>query len=410
MDKTTLMIKVIMFKANYGDTILVRIENEEYKYNLLIDCGFGYKDGLLNYVQNNLKNGVINKFIITHYDSDHIASASKFIDDNGDCNNPNLVKIEQIWLNTFKHLQFSKRSKEELSQEDTQKIQEIIASISSELKTDSNEGDIGAKQASLLGKIILKNNYPWNQDFNGDAICLENIQVAIFDGPIKIILLTPSKQRLENLENEFIRELNKLGLKPNSNEIFDDAFELLSREESKVKSTEGNISGGEYVISSNTIKTFSQATNYIKDDAIGNGSSISFILETEGKKMLFLADAFAEDIVTRLKELYPNKKEYPIYFDLVKVPHHGSFRNNSSELYKIIDSDKFLFSTNGNHPSHKHPDMETISIIINRVLPKGTEFRELIFNYDLGHLKDFKKEELEKEFKYKIKTQLLTEL
>ncbi|MDM1328667.1 MBL fold metallo-hydrolase [Myroides odoratimimus] len=399
-----------MFKANYGDTILVRIENEKHKYNLLIDCGFGYKDGLLNYIQKNLKNEVINKFIITHYDNDHIASASKFLEDNGDYNNPKLVHIEQIWLNTFKYLQFSKRSDVELTQEATQNIQKIIASKTCELKTDSNEGDIGAKQALLLGKTILKNNYPWNIDSNGKAICVENIQEAISDGPIKITLLTPSKQRLEILENEFIRELNKLGLEPNSNEIFDDAFELLSRDESKGKSTEGNISAGEYVINSNTIKTLSQATNYVKDDAIGNGSSISFILEAEGKKMLFLADAFAEDIVTRLKKLYPNKKEYPVYFDLVKVSHHGSFRNNSSELYKIIDSDKFLFSTNGNHPSHKHPDMETISIIINRVLPKGTEFRELIFNYDLGHLKDFKKEELEKEFKYKIKTQLLTEL
>lgn len=404
------MIKVITFKANYGDTILVRMENEENKYNLLIDCGFGYRDGLLNYVQNNLNNGVINKFIITHYDSDHIASASKFLEDNGDYNNPNLVHIEQIWLNTFKHLQFSKRSEEELSQEDTQRIQEIIASKSSELKTDSNEGNIGAKQASLLGKTILKNNYPWNHDFNGEAICVENIQEAISDGPIKITLLTPSKKRLENLEIEFIRELNKLGLEPNSNEIFDDALELLSREESKAKSTEGNISGGGYIINSSTIKTFSQATNYIKDDAVGNGSSISFILETEGKKMLFLADAFAEDIEARLKELYPNKNEYPIYFDLIKVPHHGSLRNNSAELYKIIDSDKFLFSTNGKHPSYKHPDVETISIIVNRDLPKEIECRELIFNYDLEHLEGLKEVELEKEFKYKIKTQLLTKL
>lgn len=404
------MIKVIMFKANYGDTILVKIEKEKDKYNLLIDCGFGYRDGLLNYVKNNLKNEVINKFIITHYDSDHIVSASKFLEENGDYNNPNLVKIEQIWLNTFKHLQFFKRTEDELSQEDTQKIQEIIASKSSEFKTDSNEGDIGAKQALLLGKTILKNNYPWNIDSNGKAICVENIPKSISDGPVKITLLTTSKQRLENLENEFIRELNKLGLEPNINEFFDDAFELLSRDESKGKSTEGNISAGEYVINSSTIKTFSQATNYIKDDAVGNGSSISFILETEGKKMLFLADAFAEDIVTRLKELYPNKNEYPIYFDLIKVPHHGSLRNNSTELYKIIDSDKFLFSTNGKHPSHKHPDVETISIIINRNLPENIECRELIFNYDLEHLKDFKTEELEQEFKYKIKTQLLTEL
>lgn len=403
-------MKVIMFKANYGDTILVNIEKD--KYNLLIDCGFGYKDGLLHFVKTNFKNEKINKFIITHFDNDHIASASKFLEDNGDYNNPQLVKVEQIWLNTFKHLQFSKRIHKELNQKTKQNIQNSITKKLSELKEEDYEGNIGAKQASLLGKTILKYNYPWNSDSKGEAICIENIHEDIADDSVKITLLTPSKKRLENLEKEFINELEKLGLEPNTDEIFDDAFELLTRENEnhRENSHEENINSSSYVINSKTIKTFSEGGEYSKDDAISNGSSISFILEAEGKKLLFLADAFAEDVIVRLQELYLNKGEYPLFFDLIKVSHHGSFRNNKPELFKIIDSDKFLFSTNGKHPKHVHPDIETISCIINRSLPKDVEFRELIFNYDLEHLKDFKKKELEEEFYYKFKTQLITEL
>lgn len=401
-------MKIIMFKASYGDTILVNID----KYNLLIDCGFGYKDGLLNFFNTNFKGEKINKFIITHYDNDHIAFASKFLEDNGDYNNPQMVKVEQIWLNTFKHLQFSKRADKELNQETKQNIQNIITTKLSELKAEDNEGDIGAKQSSLLGKTILKYNYPWNSDSKRKAICIENIPEGITDDPVKITLLTPSKERLENLEKEFIKELKKLGLEPNTDEIFDDAFELLTKEKEndRENSNEGNISSSNYVINSKTIKTFSEGRDYSKDDAIGNGSSISFILEAEGKKLLFLADAFAEDVIARLELLYPNKDEYPIFFDLIKVSHHGSFRNNKPELFKIIDSDKFLFSTNGKHPKHTHPDIETISCIINRGLPKDVQFRELIFNYDLEHLKDFKNRKLEEEFKYKIKTKLVTQL
>lgn len=403
-------MKVIMFKAHYGDTILVHIEKP--KYNLLIDCGFAYKDGLLNFVNTKFKDEKINKFIITHYDSDHITSASKFLEDNGDCNNPQMVKIEQIWLNTFKHLQFSKRADQELYPDTKEQIQELITKKLSELPIEDNEGDIGAKQATLLGKTILKYDYPWNFDTKGEAICIENMPEEITDDQVKITLLTPSKERLENLEKEFILELKKLGLEPNTDQIFDDAFELLTREKEndKENSNEGNISSSSYVINSKTIKTLSEGKNYLKDDSIGNGSSISFILEIEGKKLLFLADAFAEDVISRLEMIYPNKDEYPIFFDLIKVSHHGSFRNNKPELFEIIDSDKFLFSTNGKHPKHVHPDIETISCIINRNLPKDAKFRELIFNYDLEHLKDFKREELEEEFNYKIKTQLVTEL
>lgn len=406
------MIKVYMFKAGYGDTILVNIENGSGDYNLLIDCGFGYKEGLLAYLQSNFKNKIINKFIVTHYDSDHIYSASKFLEDNGFHNDPKLVKIGQIWLNTFKHLQFSKRIDVELNQETKQHIQDIIAKKLSELPTDENEGDIGAKQASTLGKNILKYSYSWNTDSLREAICIENIPDNISDGSIKMKLLTPNKERLENLEEKFIKELKELGLEPNVEDIFDDAFELFAREkdtETKIIK-EGDISSTSKVVNSKTIKIFSEGKNYTKDDSIGNGSSISFILEADGKRMLFLADAFAEDVIEQLELLYPNRSEYPLFFDLIKVSHHGSFRNNGPELYKLIDSDKFLFSTNGKHPKHTHPDVETIACIIDRDLPKDVELRELIFNYDLEHLKDFKKRELEEEFKYKIKTQLVTEL
>lgn len=401
-----------MFKAGYGDTILVQIDGDADKYNLLIDCGFGYNDGLLHFINTKFKDEKINKFVITHYDSDHIASASKFLEDNGDYNSPQMVKIEQIWLNTFKHLQFSKRPDQELNKETKEQIKEVIKKKTSELKADDTEGNIGAKQASLLGKTIVKYNYPWNIDSNGEAICINNIPESITDDTVKLRILTPSKERLENLENEFIKDLKKLGFEPNFEDIFDDAFELFIREldDEKKTSKEGDISSNSYIINSKTINTFCEGKNYSKDHSVGNGSSISFILESQGKKLLFLADAFAEDIIVGLEEFYPNKEEYPIFFDLVKVSHHGSFRNNNPELFKIIDSDKFLFSTNGKHPKHTHPDVETIACIINRDLAKDVELRELIFNYDLEHLKDFNKSELQEEFKYKIKTQLVTKL
>jgi beta-lactamase superfamily II metal-dependent hydrolase len=395
-----------MFQAGYGDTILVQIGTIEKSFsNILIDCGFNYKENILPKLKNLLKDQTINRFIITHYDKDHIQGAATFLENNGQFKNPNIVKVDQIWLNTFRHLQFSKRNSGELNKDENDQIKNYVSEISSKFNLDNNNGDIGAKQASSLGKIILEKEYPWNVDTKEEAVCIENLKEILISDDVKLHLLTPTRERLENLENEFIEKLSEMGLKPNSDAIFDDAFELFNIANEKVNTNEGNIFSSEKAINSRTIKLFPNGQNYIKDDSIGNGSSISFILEAENKKVLFLADAFAEDIIEALKKRYPEESDYPIFFDAVKISHHGSFRNNSPELFKIVDSEYFLFSTNGKHPKHKHPDVETISCIINRKLPNKITQRNIVFNYDLVHLKGFKNEELKTEFKYEIKEQ-----
>jgi beta-lactamase superfamily II metal-dependent hydrolase len=400
------MIKINMFQAGYGDSLLVQvIEEEKETINIMIDCGFHYKENIKPNLERLLKDQVINRFIITHYDSDHIQSAAKFLEENGTYKNWSIVNIEQIWLNAYKHIQFSKRNSEKLKPEEKYKIENCISEIFSKSITENNEGDIGAKQATILGKTILDKKYPWNTDTNDKAICIENLQKINIADNVKLHLLSPNKKRLQNLEGKFISDFKEMGLTPSTEAIFDDAFELFNLNNKENIADEGNVSSSEKAINSRTIKLFTNGENYIKDDSVGNGSSISFILETENKKALFLADAFAEDIIEGLKKKYPDESEYPIFFDVIKISHHGSFRNNSPELFKIIDSNNFLFSTNGKHQSHVHPDVETISCIINRELPNKIIKRNLIFNYDLFHLKGFKNENLKKEFMYEFKVQ-----
>ena len=403
-----------MFLASYGDSLLVQVEKEgDATVNLMIDCGLNYKNNILPNLKRLLKDQTINRFVITHFDKDHIQSASKFLEDNGNYKDEDIVHIEQIWLNTFKHLQFSKRNTEELIIEESNKVKSYISEAFPKSNSENIEGDIGAKQAITLGANILEKKYPWNIDSNEQAICIENSQEVNITENVKLFLLSPNKKRLQNLENEFISKLSEMGLNPNTEAVFDDAFELFNLNKKKEEEVnDGNISSSCIPeINSKSIKILSKGKGYEKDTSFGNGSSITFILETEGKKVLFLADAFAEDVIEELKKRYPDSSEYPIFFDAIKTSHHGSFKNNSPDLFKIIDSNFFLFSTNGNHPcGHKHPDLETISCIINRSLPKKILKRNLIFNYELDHLKEFNNEELKKEFKYEIKTQIETKI
>jgi beta-lactamase superfamily II metal-dependent hydrolase len=133
-----------------------------------------------------------------------------------------------------------------------------------------------------------------------------------------------------------------------------------------------------------------------EDDTTTNGSSIAFILECNHLKILLLGDSHPSQIIAGLKRHYRNE-EFPVTFDLIKISHHGSKNNTSSELLNYIDSENFVISTNGS--SHNHPDDETIARIICR---KTDIIRKLYFNYSLKSNIPFKDAELQQKYNYQI--------
>jgi beta-lactamase superfamily II metal-dependent hydrolase len=393
------MIKINMLQAGSGDCFLVQVEPDtDNEINILIDCGYNYQKGIEPHLKRIISKGKkIDRFIITHYDADHIQGALSLIKENGKAASTNLFPIEQVWLNTFRHLQFYKR--EETKNSNVEEVVKDLINLDKKVNEVDVIGDKSARQASLLGNELYANGYKWNTDFNNLAVSPENRKVVKLSEDLSIELLTPSFSRLETLENDFIEYLKTKGLTPTDDELFDDAFELYCKTKNKHKtSLIGDKSGSSKVISSDSIKHFSKGENYKADTAIENGSSISFILHYKGKKVLFTGDAFAEDIENALLKAYPNNEEHPIIFDAIKMPHHGSYNNCNPSLLKLIDSNNYLFSTSG--ASHNHPDIETISCVINRELQPEVNKRNLYFNYTLSHISEFKNEEFQKEFNY----------
>lgn len=115
--------------------------------------------------------------------------------------------------------------------------------------------------------------------------------------------------------------------------------------------------------------------SYEPDDSIYNKASISFIIETESKKIMFLGDS--DPIIVKDKLLsigYSSEK--PIKVDLIKLAHHGSKHNICNELIEMIDCDNFIISSNG-----RNLFKETLSKIL---MKKGRCIKKKIvfyFNY-----------------------------
>jgi hypothetical protein len=111
------------------------------------------------------------------------------------------------------------------------------------------------------------------------------------------------------------------------------------------------------------------------DDEPPNGSSIAFVAEWKGKRILFAADAHSDLLIKGLRQLI-GKEPDRYRLDLFKVSHHGSVRNTSRALIELLQCRAFLLSTNGSR--HGHPDPETIA----RFLKYGQSGpKALYFNY-----------------------------
>jgi ribonuclease BN (tRNA processing enzyme) len=400
------MIKIHNFPASFGDTFLVCINEDGWEeVNILIDCGREFSTNAQKTLEKmgENKSHKIDRFIITHFDDDHIAGLYKFLQQNGRAENPNIIEIQQIWLNTFRHLQFFKRESEPIGPEEIERL-ELFKLSFPDPKTMGTEQEIGAKQAMLAGRLIYANGYSWNTDFAGEA-CTAFRSIQISEN-VRLHILTPTVENLKNIEAEFIKKLKSdFGLVPTNEDLFDDAFELYVKNGSLERKKERSVSYVHREISLENMPNIIKNADYYPDTASGNGSSVSFILETLTKRMLFLADAHAEDVIASLKKMFPDKQR-PLIFDAIKVAHHGSFRNNKPELFTVIDSEKFIFSTNGKHQSHVHPDIETIAHIITRTRPEKVIKRTLYFNHDFvekqEHLKAFQKDELRDFYNYEV--------
>lgn len=169
--------------------------------------------------------------------------------------------------------------------------------------------------------------------------------------------------------------------------IFDDAFDFYMQNEKENEVVLNDISSE---VNFN-IEELAQVEKI--DDSPINGSSISFIIEYKNKKLLFLGDSHENVVFEKLNNLKENN--YKLDFDLVKISHHGSYRNTSKRLIELFNSRYYLISTNG--LKYRHPNIETIAKII---LKKSDVCKTIIFNYEHDKIKIFDKPELKSKYNF----------
>jgi beta-lactamase superfamily II metal-dependent hydrolase len=380
-----LRMKITVFPACNGDSFILETEVSI----VLIDGG--YVDTYKKFIKPKLLKLKEDKkelfhVIVTHIDNDHISGIIKFIEEN---KTNELINIDFIWHNSYNQIKdiddgliFKGKPISELT---------INYVIKEEIYT--NNKNISAVQGSTLASLLKKHNYNCNTQFKNNLVSTDS-EMEVISNDITFKILSPNNDKLKELKKYWKKELYKKGFSSDENleDFNEDAFEyILSLEKEKKRLAKKNVSSSSSIIIDDLVKD-----DFIEDDTATNGSSIAFILENKEHKFLFLADSHPSIIVQNLKKYY-KEDEFPVKFDLIKIAHHGSKSNTSPELLNLIDSEKYVFSTNG--LIHNHPDKETIARIISR----PSEFtRNLYFNYPLEILNDFKDEKMTEKYNFKI--------
>jgi hypothetical protein len=101
-----------------------------------------------------------------------------------------------------------------------------------------------------------------------------------------------------------------------------------------------------------------QATRSGLDTSVANLSSISLLLTIEGKRILLTGDGLAPHMAEGWRAL--SRQRTPRAIDVMKVPHHGSIRNNTEDFFVLFPARHYVFCADG---TDENPDVRTLDLL-----------------------------------------------
>lgn len=330
------MFSVEMLPGGHGDALVVEYGTKAQPHQLLIDAGTAHAWGDVRERLMSRNSDRYEIFVITHIDEDHIGGAISLLDD------PDLnARISCVWFNGFVHCErggnvLGPVNGEELT---LRLVEGSGLQWNKTPATDTQWGGFTPKMSDHIGGPIVVPS-------KGDLPCIP------LPGGATVVLLSPSGSKLKTLAKKWKEVVEKAGLVPG--EGTEGHTTAPSPHDRAVKPLPDPLDR-------NAVAAL--AGKNATDGSEANGSSIAFILEYDGKRALFAADAHAPLLTESIKRYAERVGEERPRIDLFKLAHHGSNSNISGELLEAMDCHRFLISTNGDN--FAHPDDAAIAKVIS---------------------------------------------
>ncbi|MEM9655668.1 MAG: hypothetical protein AAGA65_26515 [Actinomycetota bacterium] len=335
------MLSVEMLAAERGDAILVEYGNGTEATNRVLIDGGPVNSGLYEGVRNRLLavpmeadgRRHFDLLVISHIDADHIEGVIRLLqDDELRC------VFDDIWFNGWRHIE--------------------------PLEPGATAASLGAAQGEFLGALLAFQGRPWNQYFGGGAVFVPEGDDAppsqVLRGGMELTLLSPTIPKLKALARKWDKELQNMDFEPG------EAAEALKQLQGKWWARPPVTLGDD------------DEAKASHDRSEANGSSIAFIASWQDHHILLAADAHDDVLTESLRRVRSaNTPTDPVRLDALKLSHHGSQHNTTSQLMEEITADAYLVSTNGKR--FNHPNALALATVISG--HSGSQPPVFCFNY-----------------------------
>lgn len=318
-----------MLPAEQGDALWIEYGSASDPHRVLIDSGVRQTYGLVKarVLAVSERKRRFDLFIVTHVDSDHIGGVPKLLADSSLG-----LSFDEVWFNAWRHL--------------------------------PKTGDrLGPVEGELVSAQLDRSGWPWNAAFDEKAVVISSqgsLPRHELPGGMTLTLLSPTLDRLEKLRPAWEKAVRAAGLEPG---VQDAALEEAARRR-----------GIPDLLGAALDVDALAASKLQPDRAPANGSTIAVLAEYDGASCLFTGDAHPDVLEAGFERLCHERGVERLAVSALKVPHHGSMHNVSTAALELIETERYLFSTNGNQTEHPHPEG------VARTIAQGRS-PTLYFNY-----------------------------
>lgn len=297
-----------MLPAEQGDALWIEYGKASSPHRILIDAGVRKTADVVRARFGELpkRKRRFDLFVVTHVDSDHIGGVPSLLADSSLG-----LSFDDVWFNAWRHLA------------DT----------------------LGPVEGEIVSAQLDRSGWPWNAAFGGKAVVvpargkLPRIQLP---GGMTLTLLSPTRERLDKLRPAWEKAVEEAGLKPG---VQDEALEAAARRR-----------GIPDLLGARLDVPALAAAKFVEDRAPANGSTIAVLAEHGEASCLLTGDAHPDVLEQAIRRLCRERGVERLPVTAFKVPHHGSMFNVSNPLVELVETDRYLFSTNGNQTHHPHPE------------------------------------------------------
>lgn len=336
------MLRLRVVQAEHGDCFILGYGAPADPRYILIDGGPArvYERHLRGeLLEIGDSGGKLDLVILSHVDDDHVnglLDLSAELRRQRDRDDPEFIDVDALWHNTFSQT---------LGGDVEARLRSLMdeAGGTRSLMPSADKADRSIRQGDELTREVRALDIPINPEFAPRRL----ITVEDAPEPIRVVNLSlrivgPTEENLEGLRKEWL--------------------EWLEEHERPVLARD---------------PILAERAARAADRSIPNLSSIMFLAEADGKTILFTGDGRGDHLLEGLEEAGLLEPGGSLHVDVLKVPHHGSARNVTREIFETVTADTYLISADG---KHGNPDLETLEWIVGAAREQGRSIEIVVTN------------------------------